>query len=189
MLAGGYVKNKITLWDWAKSIRGRHLGCPPYGAAAYTHDPALSLARLDSRWRGPGWVCGYLNRTESELAEGTAVRLRVELAQDVLCQDPGMRRSRLAGVIGYYTDDDCQDELMQPIVVRLPRRRGFLAGYTLGGGMSTCVQLYLFDDIVDAVRAAHDMAEYNAEEERRYQARCRREEDALVDDDWGDDEE
>ena len=50
-------------------------------------------------------------------------------------------------------------DTFQAIVLRLPRSRGFLAGWTLGAGMCASVDSTIYDDADDASRAACDEAE------------------------------
>lgn len=83
-------------------------------------------------------------------------------------------------ITGYY-GDDFQDSLCRPVVVRLSRRRGFLAGYSwdYNAGRDKHPDMVwigddrgrsaIHDDERDAGRAAHSMAENAAEEEREYQ--------------------
>jgi hypothetical protein len=96
-------------------------------------------------------------------------RLRIEDANE--CLPPG---SRLRFINGYYTDDDsCLSDTLKPIIARLPHGRGFLAGWTMGEGMSSCVDAHIWETEEEAARAAHDMAERDAEKEREYQAQQR----------------
>ena len=94
------------------------------------------------------------------------IRLRLVLAND---QEIG----RLSDVQGYYTDQEFQNETMKPIIARLPRSRGYLAGWTMGKGMCAKLETRLYIDAEDAARAAHSIAEYDAAEESNYQARER----------------
>ena len=50
-------------------------------------------------------------------------------------------------------------EGVEAIVYRLPKGRGFIAGYTMGDGMLSWVDAKVFDDLDDAVRRANDEAE------------------------------
>jgi hypothetical protein len=107
---------------------------------------------------------GYLG--DGEINEGSAVRLRTNLASEFLPR--GYNR----GATGYYCDE-FQQETMVPIVARLPRSRGFLAGWTMGKGMATNFEMDIYDTAEEAAQAAHGVAEYAAAEEQRYQAtRC-----------------
>jgi hypothetical protein len=58
---------------------------------------------------------------------------------------------------------------MQGIVFRLPRGRGFLAGYTMGNGMSSGIDSTIWDDLDDAIRAANSEAESVAERQAEYE--------------------
>lgn len=94
-------------------------------------------------------------------ARGSSFRLRIEDANDHI-------RDRRNQINGYYCDPECIDTL-QPIIARLPRGRGFLAGWTMGAGMCASLANYIFEDAESAASAAHDEAEYAAEREREYQ--------------------
>jgi hypothetical protein len=68
--------------------------------------------------------------------------------------------------------DDFQDSKIRGIVLRLPRGRGFLAGWTMGVGMASSFDYSpIFDDERDAAFCADRMAESAAESEREYQER------------------
>jgi len=86
---------------------------------------------------------------------------------------------RPARVNGWYCDD-MQDQTITACVLRLPRGRGFLAGWTMGKGMASSVDFDLYAEERDAWYAADSMAEHAAEREREYQAEqdAKREEEA-----------
>ncbi len=66
--------------------------------------------------------------------------------------------------------DEYQEETIRGLVMRLPNNRGFLAGWSMGKGMSSYVDYDVFLDEVDAAQCADSMAENAAEREREYQA-------------------
>jgi hypothetical protein len=70
---------------------------------------------------------------------------------------------------GWHTIEGGGTEDMRGIVMRLPRGRGFLAGWSLGEGMSFSMSRRIYADEVAAARAADQMAERDAEKEREYQ--------------------
>lgn len=90
---------------------------------------------------------------------GASLRLRVSEA-------PETRR----GVTGYY-GDEFGDTVFTPIIARLPRGRGFLAGWTMGAGMCATLSIDIHDTEEEAGHAAHGEAERAAEAEREYQER------------------
>ena len=53
-------------------------------------------------------------------------------------------------------------DAIEAIVYRLPKGRGFLAGHTMGEGMSAGVDSGVFTDLADAVARANDEAEHVA---------------------------
>lgn len=58
----------------------------------------------------------------------------------------------------------------QPIVLRLPRGRGFLAGATMGAGMCAHFEPELYADAREAMRAAEDEAERSANRQAEFEA-------------------
>ena len=82
---------------------------------------------------------------------------------------------------GWYCDD-YYDEKIHGIVFRLPRSRGFLAGWSMGVGMISNVDYYVFESEQDAAHCADSMAENAAEREREYQAQMQ-EDDVQEDED------
>ncbi len=147
---------RIVLWDLSKPVRKRHSKlCGPY-----YFEPGKPVCGVH-----PG-IGGYLCRRFGtyELREGSNTRLRIEFARDIL------KGTRQADTIGYYTDES-QSETMKPVIARLPRSRGFLAGWTLGENMSTSFDGHIWDDIESAAYGAYSEAEQAAEREREYQAR------------------
>jgi hypothetical protein len=80
----------------------------------------------------------------------------------------------------FYCDSH-QSEMMYGIVILLPHSR-YLAGWTMGEGMSTCVEAKLYDDLEEAAYDAHRLAESAAEREREYME----EEQKLEDEDEAD---
>ena len=69
---------------------------------------------------------------------------------------------------GWWTDEYC-DSRIRGIVVRLPHGR-FLAGWSMGEGMTSAIAPSVYDDITDAARAADSIAEDAADREREYQS-------------------
>lgn len=95
-------------------------------------------------------------------SHGAGFDLRLSHANDHL---PGCREAD-----GYYCDEDGWGETMQPIVARLPKGRGFLAGWTMGAGMCASIDATIYDCERDAAWAAHSIARNAAEAEIEYQA-------------------
>lgn len=95
---------------------------------------------------------------------GATFDLRLEEANDHL------QGSRLSHITGYYCDRDGDGDTLQPIIARLPRGRGYLAGWTMGAGMCAAIDCGIYATPEDAAHAAHSKAEYDAEESRDRQA-------------------
>lgn len=70
---------------------------------------------------------------------------------------------------GWFTDPDGCGDTIRGLVLRLPHGRGFLAGTSLGLGMSAGADREIYADEVRAAYAADRMAEREAETEREYQ--------------------
>lgn len=73
---------------------------------------------------------------------------------------------------GSYTDPE-SDTTINGLVVRLPKSRGFLAGWTMGIGMASNLDAHVFDELTAAERAADNLAESALWEESQYQFRSR----------------
>lgn len=70
---------------------------------------------------------------------------------------------------GWYCDA-YGDTLIRGLVMRLPAGRGFLAGYSMGEGMSSAVEGTVYADEREAALAADRLAEIVAERERDHEA-------------------
>lgn len=80
---------------------------------------------------------------------------------------------------GWFYDDDCGD-VIRGIVLRLPRGRGFLSGWTMGQGMASAVDYSpIHDNAIDAAYAADESARIVAENEREYRAKCDEESEGV----------
>lgn len=141
-----YLDGTVKMWDYSTPIKERHSGpCGPY---MFTRQPTRT-----GRCEGFG---GYLGH--GEINDGSMVRLRIALAGDVV---------RLEHT-GWYCDQ-FQDQTMCGIVARLPRSRGFLAGWTMGVGMCCSFDGRVHETIEEAARAADEEARIGAEREREHQ--------------------
>lgn len=83
--------------------------------------------------------------------------------------------SRIAHT-GWFTDEYGYDKI-RGVVFRLPRSRGFLAGWSMGRGMASEIDCTIYDDEISAAYAADSMAEDAAEREREYQEQNKEEEE------------
>ncbi len=79
------------------------------------------------------------------------------------------------GHTGWYFSES--RETIRGLVFRLPHGRGFLAGWSMGEGMASQVDGYVWDDENDAARAANDMAESAAGLQREFEESQRAEDD------------
>lgn len=142
---------EITLIDYARPLKERAKARK--GGGPYRWTPSK-----------PGKGRSFYMASEgfAMASHGSALDLRIELANDHL------PNSRLSMTNGYYPDLDMSDTL-QPIIARLPRGRGFLAGWTMGAGMCASLDVTIWDDEGQAAHAAHDMAESDAEKSREAQ--------------------
>lgn len=71
---------------------------------------------------------------------------------------------------GWCTDAHDDGDVIRGVVFRLPHGRGFLAGWSMGEGMASAVAYDVFEDEVDAARAADELARVAAEREMEYHA-------------------
>lgn len=145
----------ITTRDYRKPVKARHSrNVGPY---------CWTVPDAAERSEGRGF---YLASKGMQVdPHGSSFDLRLSDANEHLAA------SRLSDTSGYFTGDDMSDTL-KPIVARLPRSRGFLAGWTMGNGMASNLDTTTIHDTAEeAARAAHDMAERDAEHEREYQER------------------
>lgn len=154
--AGG----EIILRDFSRPIRERNNGLTgPY----YFRPGAL----ITDAHTVPEGFSGYLSKDESAIDEGAHVRLRVVAAGNLV----NLKHD------GWYTDDDCS-ETMYGVVARLPRSRGFLAGWTMGAQMATSFTRTIYQSEKEAARAADREAEYAAQRARDEAAKERAEDEA-----------
>lgn len=148
----GIAEGRIPLRDLSRPIRERNNGVPgPYYMTA-------SALIFDAR-QVPEGFGGYLNSHEDAIDSGSFARLRVVRADSII---------RLKHT-GWFTDDDGMGDTCFGVVARLPRSRGFLAGWSLGANMATSFSRTIHDTEEEAARAADREAELSAEREREYQ--------------------
>lgn len=133
---------KIAIIDYKKPIKKRH----QFGGHYYipSHVP----------FRGGGWATYETQHTDET---GNRFRLRISAANNHLRNYPTLRRNE------YYMPGLDSDDEYTPVIFRLPRGRGFLAGYTLGYGMLCCLSAIIYDDPEEAAYAAHQEAEHYAD--------------------------
>lgn len=80
------------------------------------------------------------------------------------------------GHSGWFTDEHGDCDTIRGLIARLPKNRGFLAGWSMGSHMASYLEGYTYDDAEDAARAADGLAEIAAEREREAAAKFRQEE-------------
>lgn len=143
----------------------------------------LSIPMAKRKGHSPYYWCpsaptkggiGFYSSSQNALAmdrAGSPVNLRLEWANDHI------KHSRTARTIGYHASPYGDGDTLRPIIARLPRSRGFLAGWTMGAGMCGTLEPEIYSEERDAAYAAHSIAENVAEEERdreaEYQAKQR----------------
>ncbi|TXH52303.1 MAG: hypothetical protein E6Q97_16505 [Desulfurellales bacterium] len=153
-------------------------GLPSFVFAGFTWPryvatlPAGSLRkRAESRKPGRAMCGDYYHAPPPDAAKGRGFyldsdgmpRLRWQWADE--CEGARIRHT------GWFCDDD-QCEKIRGIVMKLPRGRGFLAGWSMGKGMASTIDYFpIFDNAADAAACADSMAENAAENEREYLAR------------------
>lgn len=130
--------------------------------------PLYTFGNLDMTGEPKGWG-GYLTATE-------CAGMRWAWCDEV----EGVGRS--IDHKGWFTDDEGTGDTIRGIVVRLPRSRGFLAGWSMGEGMATSLDLDIYETERDAAITANSIAENAAEAEREYQEKVRAEEEEEEED-------
>lgn len=65
---------------------------------------------------------------------------------------------------GWFADEYGEGDTIRGIVLRLPAGRGFLAGWSMGTGMASGLERYIYSDEVDAAYAADELAKSVAED-------------------------
>ena len=70
---------------------------------------------------------------------------------------------------GWYSDEHGDSEKIRGLVLRLPRSRGFLAGWSMGEGMASALECDIYETEREAALAADSLAENVAEREREHQ--------------------
>jgi len=73
------------------------------------------------------------------------------------------------GHTGWYSDEHGDSETIRGLVFRLPKSRGFLAGWSMGEGMASALECDIYETEREAALAADSLAENVAEREREYQ--------------------
>lgn len=119
--------------------------------------PYMHAPRPEQAGKGPGFYLGD---------PSAPFRLRWQYCDEVA--------TRTIRHTGWFTDD-YQSDKIRGMVFRLPRGRGFLAGWTMGEGMASAVDGYIYDNELSAALAADSMAEKTAEEERDSQEKYEQE--------------
>lgn len=126
--------------------------------------PASRLAAAKTRCTGPYYAAPVPNAggaffyLDSDFMPG----LRWEWADEI----EGARINHK----GWFSDPYGDGETIRGIVFRLPKGRGFLAGWSMGEGMASEAESKIYADEIAAARAADSEAESVAEREREYQA-------------------
>lgn len=69
---------------------------------------------------------------------------------------------------GWFTDEYGDSETIRGLVMRLPKGRGFLAGWSMGEGMASEIDSYVYETEKDAAYAANSMAESAADHQREH---------------------
>lgn len=127
----------ITLRDYARPIRERHKGsCGPYQWCP------------TSAGTGRGYYASRDDGTPDRTGAGFDLR-------PVRTFDP---------ITWWYGGGETTDPFY-PVVLRLPRSRGFLAGWTMGKGMCATIEPDIYETEEEAIRAAEHEANRMAEQE------------------------
>ena len=121
--------------------------------------------------RGKNRVCGPYYTTRQLITgrhSGKSFYLGSDFSPDLRWQWCDDVTSRINHT-GWFTNEYGDGDIIRGIVFRLPRSRGFLAGWSMGEGMITGRGCTIYGDETAAAYAADSMAEYIAKQEREYQ--------------------
>jgi hypothetical protein len=152
------IERRATKGHWSEPLAG------------YIHDFTVPMRERAASRRVVGpynmrpdtdhtCVTFYTDSTGQCIRHGSRIRLRIVDANDVL---PFSGRR----VTAYGFNDY---DAIVPIIARLPRGRGFLAGWTMGENMISELERDIYEDEQSAAYAAHSVAEYAAERQRDFE--------------------
>jgi hypothetical protein len=119
--------------------------------------PSGSFAKRIERMRKP--ACGPYYHAPKPNSSGRGFYLDSDGM-------PGLRYELTGDSFGF---NECGDSI-EGLVFRLPKGRGFLAGWTMGVHMASDVSGEIYADESDARRAARDEAESMAERQAEHEA-------------------
>ena len=128
--------------------------------------------------RGKNRVCGPYHTTRRLITgphPGKTFYLESDFAPGLRWQWCDYVTNRINHT-GWFTDEYGDGDKIRGIVFRLPRSRGFLAGWSMGEGMITELDCTIYGDETAAAYAADSMAEDAADQEREYQEQQNQEE-------------
>jgi hypothetical protein len=117
------------------------------------HDFSKPLAQRKRKFTGP-----YYTRPRPIGRDGFGFYLQHDTRELECARHGSAFRLRLEEAGGAWRHNESDDEF-QPIIARLPRGRGFLAGWTLGAGMCAELSATIHDDVSVARHAAQSEAE------------------------------
>jgi hypothetical protein len=148
--------------------------------------PPRSLAKRLERYKNPVTGAGYIlspkpvtpgNESSFYYESDFCPSLRWRYCDDV---NPRIDHT------GWFCDEDGWGDKIRGIVGRLPKGRGFVAGWTMGEGMASGMDCTVYAEEREAANAADSMAERIAEREREYQEKARGEEEAKEEEEQAD---
>lgn len=145
------IYEEIILHDFSRPLRERMESRKHVGPYTWKPTPPMSGRGFYMESSTHGYKCARY---------GSAIDLRIEHANDVI---PCTRKP-----ISYGCDEYGYSQII-PIIARLPNKKGFLIGWTMGQGMCAALEPELYHEVVDAGYAAHSHAEHVADKEREYQ--------------------
>jgi len=137
--------------------------------------PRASMAKRLERARNP--VCGHCYHSPTPAQAGRGFYLESDGM-------PGLRWEwadkfcRPIGHTGWFTNEFGDGEKIRGLVMRLPKGRGFLAGWSMGEGMASSLSGDIYETAEEAARAADSKAESVAEREREREAEFRAQEES-----------
>lgn len=153
-------------------------GLPSFSFAGFTWPryvatlPRGSLADRFKNRHSRGLTGDYYHSPAPNAAKGRGFYLNSDGMPDLRWQWADECEGACIRHTGWFCHEDGYGETIRGIVMRLPKGRGFLAGWSMGEGMSSTIDYFpIFDNAADAAACADSMAENAADNEREYQAR------------------
>lgn len=149
---------RITMIDYSRTLLERAKARKSVGPYTWAPDDRRNGATRNLPPTGRGFYQAGQPWSLRVDARGSTFDLRLDYANTH--HPMNWRRN------GTFSHDE--NDTFTAIIARLPKGRGFLAGWTLGNGMCASLGGTIWDDIEDAARAAYVEAEQACERDAEH---------------------